>query len=64
MYENKIVLVDLFDGLGEEASFLVYHLSISDDLGLDCRTFMVLFFELREVLIGEDLIVEGNRILI
>lgn len=64
MYEDEVVLVDLFDGLCEEASLLVYHLSIGDDLGFDCRTFMVLFFELREVLVGEDLVVEGNRILV
>lgn len=64
MYQYKIILIDFFDGFGEESSFFVDHLSVCDDFRFRCGALMIFFVQFREILVDEKVVVEGNWVFI
>ena len=64
MDQDEVVLIDLFDVLGNETSIFVKHLPTGDDLSLYSGAFGVFLLYFRKILIREDLVVEGDGVLI
>ena len=61
-YEYEVVIVDFLDILSDEASLLVEHLPVGDDLGLAGGALLMFLFEFWEVVVDENLIVERDGI--
>jgi hypothetical protein len=64
MNEDKVILVDFFDVLSDETPLLIEHLTVCNDFCLIGRAFLVLFLQFGKILVGEDLVIEGDRVLI
>lgn len=64
MQQRHVKLIDLLDMLAHPFPGLVESLRVVDDGGLKIGAVVVVALELMHVLIGEDLVVEGDWILV
>lgn len=62
--QKKIVFTDLLNGLIEKSSLFVKHLTICDDICLIYWAVVIFMFQLWQVLVDENFVVEGDGILI